>query len=146
MQTAINIPSQFDAIIDAPFGAVGVFIFNEQVSIELLTEKQMAKSAENKTAQSIANQIIAYFNNVNHDFKLPINQHGTPFQHRVWQAISAIPRGQVLTYAQIATQIGSGPRAVAMLAAPIIVRLLCPVIAWLRKMALADLCKATRMV
>ena len=113
MQTAINIPSQFDAIIDAPFGAVGVFIFNEQVLIKLLTEKQVAKSAENKTVQTIAKQIAAYFNNVNHDFKLPINQHGTPFQHCVWQAISAIPRGQVLTYAQIATQIGSGPRAVA---------------------------------
>jgi methylated-DNA-[protein]-cysteine S-methyltransferase len=40
-------------------------------------------------------------------------QHGTPYQQRVWQAISAIPRGQVLTYGDIAAQIGSGPRAVA---------------------------------
>jgi methylated-DNA-[protein]-cysteine S-methyltransferase len=38
---------------------------------------------------------------------------GTPFQRRVWQAISAIPKGQVLTYSEIAQQVGSGPRAVA---------------------------------
>ena len=118
MQTANKLPLQFDAIIDAPFGAVGIFVLNEQtsaeqVSIELLTEKHAPKPAENKTVQTIAKQIAAYFNHVNHDFKLPMNQHGTPFQQRVWQAISAIPRGQVLTYGDIAAQIGSGPRAVA---------------------------------
>ena len=113
MQTANKLPLQLGAIINAPFGAVGIFIFNEQVSIELLTEKHAAKPAENKTVQIIVSQITAYFNNVNHVFKLPINQRGTPFQQRVWQAISAIPRGQVLTYADIAAQIGSGARAVA---------------------------------
>ena len=113
MQTANKLPLQLDAIIDAPFGAVGVFIFNEQVSIKLLTEKQIAKSAKNKTVQIIASQIIAYFHNVNHDFILPVNQHGTPFQQRVWQAIRAIPCGQVITYGELAAQIGSGSRAVA---------------------------------
>ena len=118
MQTANKLPLQFDAIIDAPFGAVGFFALKdktmgEQVSIELLTEKHAPKPAENKTVQTIAKQITAYFNHDNHDCKLPVNQHGTPFQQRVWQAISAIPRGQVLTYSQLAAQIGSGPRAVA---------------------------------
>ena len=113
MQTANKLPLQFDAILDAPFGAVGFFRYGEQVSIELLTEKHAPKPAENRTVQIIAKQITAYFNNVNHDFKLPMNQHGTPFQQRVWQAIRAIPCGQVLTYVQLAAQIGSGPRAVA---------------------------------
>lgn len=108
-----KLPLQYDAVVTAPFGAVGIFAQNEQVSIELLTEKHAPKPAENKIMQTITSQITAYFNNVNHDFKLPVNQHGTPFQQRVWQAISAIPRGRVLTYGQIAAQIGSGPRAVA---------------------------------
>ena len=118
MQTANKLPLQFDAIIDAPFGAVGIFALNvqtlgEQVSIELLTENHAPKSAENKAVQTIAKQIAAYFNNVNHDFKLPVNQYGTPFQQRVWQAIRAIPCGQVLTYGELAVQVCSGPRAVA---------------------------------
>ena len=113
MQTANKLPLQFDAIIDAPFGAVGFLTYGEQVSIELLTEKHAPKPAENRTVQIMAKQISAYFNHVKHDFKPPVNQHGTPFQQRVWQAISAIPCGQVLTYGQLAAQVGSGPRAVA---------------------------------
>jgi methylated-DNA-[protein]-cysteine S-methyltransferase len=106
-------PLQFDAIVPAPFGAVGIALFNGQVSIELLTESHTPKPAENKTVQKMANQIEAYFSNAKSDFNLPIVQHGTPYQQRVWQAISAIPRGRVLTYGDIAAQIGSGPRAVA---------------------------------
>ena len=113
MQTANKLPLQFDALIDAPFGAVGFLTYGEQISIELLTEKHAPKPAKNKAVQTIAKQISAYFNHVNHDVKLSVYQHGTPFQQRVWQAISAIPCGQVLTYGQLAAQIGSGPRAVA---------------------------------
>jgi methylated-DNA-[protein]-cysteine S-methyltransferase len=108
-----KLPLQFDAVIPAPFGAVGVAVFNEQISIVLLTESHAPKPAENKTAQTIASQIEAYFSNAKLNFKLPIKQHGTPYQQRVWSAIAAIPRGQVLTYGDIAAQISSGPRAVA---------------------------------
>jgi methylated-DNA-[protein]-cysteine S-methyltransferase len=112
--TVMNkLPLQYDAVVAAPFGAVGIFAFNEQVSIELLSENHTPKSAENKVVQKIASQITAYFNDAKSDFSLPIAQHGTPYQQCVWQAISAIPRGRVLTYGDIAAQIGSGPRAVA---------------------------------
>lgn len=107
------LPLQFDAVLSAPFGAVGFFAHGDQVSIELLTEKYAQKSAENKTVQTIVSQVAAYFSNAEHDFKLPMKQHGTPFQQRVWQEIRSIPCGQVLTYSELAAQIGSGPRAVA---------------------------------
>lgn len=42
---------------------------------------------------------------------LPLDIRGTSFQHRVWQALQAIPRGQTRTYQQLATEIGA-PRAV----------------------------------
>ena len=80
---------------------------------DFLTKSHASKPAENKMVQSIANQIEAYFGDAKHEFNLTIAQHGTPFQQRVWQAISAIPNGQVLTYGDIAAKIGSGPRAVA---------------------------------
>lgn len=41
---------------------------------------------------------------------LPVRPSGTPFQLKVWQALRAIPRGQVRSYAAIAAAIGS-PRA-----------------------------------
>ena len=104
---------QYDAVVAAPFGAVGIHIQGVQVVLELLPEKHLTKAAEHKVAVNVASQIEAYFSNPRNDFNLPIVYKGTPFQRRVWQAISAIACGRVLTYGEIAAQIGSGPRAVA---------------------------------
>jgi methylated-DNA-[protein]-cysteine S-methyltransferase len=104
---------QYDAIVAAPFGAVGIAVQGVQVVIELLPENHSIKSAEHKVAAKVASQIEAYFNNARNDFNLPLVFKGTPFQRRVWQAISAIACGRVATYSEIAQQIGSGPRAVA---------------------------------
>lgn len=42
---------------------------------------------------------------------LPLKPKGTPFQHSVWQALRAIPKGKTMCYADIAETIGN-PRAV----------------------------------
>ncbi|MGH2616272.1 MAG: bifunctional DNA-binding transcriptional regulator/O6-methylguanine-DNA methyltransferase Ada [Thermomicrobiales bacterium] len=46
---------------------------------------------------------------------VPLDVPGTPFQHRVWEALRAIPRGERRTYAQIAATLGNpkAARAVA---------------------------------
>ena len=112
MQVSIH-PLQFDAVIEAPFGAVGVAIHEDQVSTELLFGEYPPKSATHPLAKQIAEQINAYFNSAAYVFDLPLTLHGTPYQQRVWQAIAAIPVGQVLTYQALAQQLGSGARAVA---------------------------------
>ncbi len=50
---------------------------------------------------------------IGHD--LPLDIRGTAFQQRVWQALSAIPSGETVTYAEVASRIGSpdAARAVA---------------------------------
>ncbi|MGK0673659.1 MAG: methylated-DNA--[protein]-cysteine S-methyltransferase [Halothiobacillaceae bacterium] len=37
---------------------------------------------------------------------------GTPFQQRVWRALAEIPLGQTRTYGELATRLGTSPRAV----------------------------------
>ena len=37
---------------------------------------------------------------------------GTPFQHRVWNALCSIPRGQCTTYGAVSKKLNSHPRAV----------------------------------
>jgi methylated-DNA-[protein]-cysteine S-methyltransferase len=106
-------PLQFDAVVEAPFGAVGISVQGMQVAIELLSKKHKPKPAEHKVAKQVESQIEAYFADSYHYFNLPLIFKGTPFQRRVWQVISAIPTGRVLTYKEIAEEIGSGPRAVA---------------------------------
>ena len=39
-------------------------------------------------------------------------QRGTPFQRRVWAAMSAVPQGRTTTYGDLARQLRSSPRAV----------------------------------
>lgn len=46
---------------------------------------------------------------------LPLDIRGTAFQHRVWQALAAIPVGETVTYADVARRIGA-PRAVRAVA------------------------------
>ncbi|NDY42211.1 methylated-DNA--[protein]-cysteine S-methyltransferase [Dissulfurirhabdus thermomarina] len=43
---------------------------------------------------------------------LPLDPGGTPFQHRVWTAARAIPRGRTRTYGALAGELGTAPRAV----------------------------------
>jgi len=46
---------------------------------------------------------------------IPVDAHGTAFQHRVWNALQQIPRGTTLSYSEVAKKIGqpSAVRAVA---------------------------------
>ncbi len=108
-----NKPLQFDAIVVAPFGAVGISVQGMQVAIELLSDKHEPKPASSKLAKEAAKQVEAYFSDSYHHFNLPLIFKGTSFQKRVWEHISAIPTGQVVTYSEIAQALDSGPRAVA---------------------------------
>ncbi|MFZ6656846.1 methylated-DNA--[protein]-cysteine S-methyltransferase [Undibacterium sp. TJN19] len=103
----------FSAIVEAPFGAVGIRCENQQVSeLVYLPPRFQEKAAVDKVAEQAAKQIAAYLHDPDYRFDLPLRQAGTAFQGKVWQAIASIPRGQVLTYGQIAKHIRSAPRAV----------------------------------
>jgi methylated-DNA-[protein]-cysteine S-methyltransferase len=57
--------------------------------------------------------LVAYFADPRADLAgIPLAAAGTRFQRRVWQALLAIPVGEVRTYGELARQLGSSPRAV----------------------------------
>ncbi len=53
-----------------------------------------------------AEQLRAYFAGELREFDLELRPAGTPFQRRVWEALTAIPFGETRTYGDIARQIG----------------------------------------
>ena len=56
-------------------------------------------------------ELIAYFNGVPTDFaSLTLDPRGTSFQLRVWQELRRIPRGQTISYKELAQRIGN-PKA-----------------------------------
>jgi methylated-DNA-[protein]-cysteine S-methyltransferase len=103
----------FNAVIDAPFGKIGIRLQAEMVrEIVYLPESVRNVAPETPLAKQTAQQIERYLERASASFDLPLAAVGTAFQKRVWAAISEIPPGVVLTYGQLARQVGSAPRAV----------------------------------
>ncbi|MDY7580058.1 methylated-DNA--[protein]-cysteine S-methyltransferase [Herbaspirillum sp. RTI4] len=104
---------QFTAIVAAPFGAIGVR-GDENALCELvyLPPSYKAQPPQNALAERAALQLEAYLAQADCRFDLPLAAAGTLFQRKVWAAIAAIPKGQVLTYGDIARRVQSAPRAV----------------------------------
>lgn len=106
--------TDFEAVIAAPFGAVGIQARDDfLVGLELLAEPCAEKHSDDVFVQGLVSQIRAYLQNPEAVLSAPFAVKGTFFQKRVWQAIAAIPCGQTLSYGELASRVGSGPRAVA---------------------------------
>lgn len=65
--------------------------------------------------EQIADELEDYFSGIPGGFKVRIAGHGTPFERQVWQALRAIPEGEIQSYSQLAASLGraSAVRAVA---------------------------------
>ena len=83
-------------------------------------KRQPALTAESVASDApfleVKRQLDAYFEGGSEGFDVPLELAGTPFQQTVWRALQAIPRGQTVTYAQLAQSIGrpTATRAVAL--------------------------------
>jgi methylated-DNA-[protein]-cysteine S-methyltransferase len=103
----------FTAIVEAPFGAIGIRTEAGAVCELVYLNSQFDEMAPlDDVAERAAQQVRRYLEQPDFHFDLPLNGVGTPFQRKVWDTISAIPCGTVLTYGQIAKKIRSAPRAV----------------------------------
>lgn len=107
---------RYDAIVPAPFGAVGVCLNDNQtevVEVVYLPADAPTLAGEGSLSQRAFEQLAAYFKNPKSPFDLPLAPAGTEFQNKVWRSIDALECGQVLTYKQVGQIIGCGsPRAV----------------------------------
>ena len=107
----------FSAIVVAPFGAMGIRTDGDVIQELVYLPKSFAeKDPVDAVAERAVHQITQYFQEENQEnafyFDLPLADIGTPFQRRVWAQIAAIPRGDILTYGEVARLVQSAPRAV----------------------------------
>lgn len=106
--------TDYQAVLPTPFGAVGVKMAGDLLaSIDLLHVPLEEKPPENAATSAICLQLQRYLQEPGMRFELPCMPRGTVFQQKVWDAIRRIPAGETRTYAALAKEIGSGPRAVA---------------------------------
>ncbi|MDH4283905.1 MAG: methylated-DNA--[protein]-cysteine S-methyltransferase [Gallionellaceae bacterium] len=109
----MSIPLNYQAKLAAPFGVLGIRCEAEVLTgIEFLPPDSPLHAPESALAQGVCDQLLAYFDNPDFQFDLPLRVGGTAHQNRVWCAMCSIPRGQTQQYGEIARRLGSSPRAV----------------------------------
>ncbi len=61
----------------------------------------------NSVTALAAREITEYLEGKRKEFDIPVEEHGTPFQERVWAELSRIPYGETVSYGELAERIGA---------------------------------------
>ena len=84
------------------------------VSIDFIDPGLAPFAEKSVEADLVIEALTGYFEDPASSLPLPqVETGGTTFQRRVWQALRAIPCGETRSYGQLASMLGSSPRAVA---------------------------------
>jgi methylated-DNA-[protein]-cysteine S-methyltransferase len=86
----------------------------------IITDTEFTQSAVNSDTvinqpfkQKILTEFACYFQHSSHQLELDYQfVTGTPFQQKVWRALTHIPAGQVMTYGSLARELNTSARAV----------------------------------
>lgn len=112
--------TEYAAVVLAPSScipsggfALGIRCTADEITgIDYLPPGTPAHSPTQPLAHEAVRQLRAWLADPRQVFTLPLAAAGTPFQRRVWLAISAIPSGRTLGYGELAAHLGSGARAI----------------------------------
>jgi len=74
-------------------------------------ETQTEWELDERPFEDVVAQLDSYFKGERRDFDVELEAKGTPFQARVWTALSGIPYGETVSYMEVARRVGS-PKAV----------------------------------
>ena len=104
----------FDACLVAPFGTLGIVADDRHLlGVHFLPATVAAKTPKTNTIAHLACvQLMAYLDNPQFIFDLPLKLSGSKHQVDVWQVMRKIPAGKTMTYGALADGIGSSARAV----------------------------------
>ncbi len=105
--------ASWQAKIATPFCVLGVRTAGAQLQeIVFLPRSERELAPLDAVAESTCRQIRRYVDDPQFRFDLPLMPSGTAFQKRVWRCISAIKSGRTRSYAALASELRSAPRAV----------------------------------
>ncbi len=103
----------YQAKLATPFAILGLRIEEDWLTdIEYLPLDTPSLAPQMPLAKEVCHQLQAYLADPGFAFDLSLHVSGTNHQCRVWHTIQNIPSGTTRSYADIATQLHSAPRAV----------------------------------
>lgn len=105
--------SVYQAIIATPLGRIGIRMTGHAViGLDYLPATAPEQPPADAATTAVMAQLEAYFRDPRYPFTVPLATGGTTFQQRVWAALQTIPPGTVLTYGELARQLGTAARAI----------------------------------
>ena len=94
-------------------GICAILLGDDPVSLEADLRRRFPKAqlvpGEDGFAEGIA-EVVNLVERPGPAFRLPLDIRGTAFQRRVWEVLRAIPRGETLTYTEVAAPAWCPPR------------------------------------
>jgi methylated-DNA-[protein]-cysteine S-methyltransferase len=106
LQTTVRSPLGPLRLLATELGIRGVYYTAHKGAPELPAREL----ADHPVLLRARRQLEEYFAGARHDFDLPLDVLGTPFQRRVWRALTELPYGQTATYGELAARL-QAPRA-----------------------------------
>ena len=94
----------FSLAVDAEGAVIGA-VFGDAEALHPRLGGGQAESDPGRCAEA-RREVQAYLAGERRDFTVRVGARGTPFQERVWAALQAIPRGETLSYGELAVQVG----------------------------------------
>ncbi|MBL8498680.1 methylated-DNA--[protein]-cysteine S-methyltransferase [Nitrosomonas sp. JL21] len=103
----------YQAKLITPFAVLGIIIEEDWLTdIDYLPLDVQPMAPQGYLAKEVCRQLQAYLVEPTFKFDLSLHIGGTTHQRRVWQAIQNVSSGCTISYAEIAAQLHSAPRAV----------------------------------
>ena len=104
----VNIPPIMTSKVMAT-SAIGhlTLVFSEQGLMRLQFGVSMDYPQEETRFHHVEDELEAYLKGALTTFSVRLDQQGTAFQKRVWDAVHAIPYGETRSYGQLAHQLGN---------------------------------------
>lgn len=95
----------------SPIGIVEIVGTDDAIISILFSEKTAVDFPVNSDSPQVVvdcqRQLEEYFKGQRTEFNLPVTSTGTPFQQKVWTALTEVPYAETVSYGAIAKAIGS---------------------------------------
>jgi methylated-DNA-[protein]-cysteine S-methyltransferase len=91
---------------ESPVGHINLTADGDSIIALTMTQKPGPSNGSAKVLKEAQKQLTEYFKGKRKDFTFKFEARGTKFQQSVWNEIAKVPFGEVVSYAEIAREIG----------------------------------------
>ncbi|WP_258142739.1 methylated-DNA--[protein]-cysteine S-methyltransferase [Arthrobacter sp. MYb227] len=110
-------PIRFHCVVDSPIGPLQLAASNTGITGIYMHDPThppaaedlgtaLTRPSEHPLLALCAKELSEYFDGHRTSFSIPLDAHGTEFQHRVWAKLTQIPFGESRSYGDLALDLG----------------------------------------